>query len=333
MDSSYKDLISIGSSIKITLLFIFVIIILIILYISNQLNKQDLCPPLLKAPLTTIGVYSNKDIDINTPISNLYIQTAYNCCCKGNFKNDYVDIEIGKPTDFCALKNCALMGARALDFTVYLINGKPAISASSNSEVNYKEMYNHIDFNTAMLQVNRFFLFETNSSFVNDPLFLIFRIQSNNKNTYDAVAASLAQVFGVGNSYGNLIYNKKIDANTTLSHIQNNRVIIIVQPTSDDVLKSSTLNGLTAYALNADSVTRPCINRKGDDKNNLNDPNIHIFFPDINSPQSGWSKNTDPSPFFKLPITFIGMNYQSGLDDKELKKYIDKFGTKSIIKQ
>ena len=49
-------------------------------------------------------------------LGDYFIKTAYNCCCAGNYKNDFVNI--------CALKNCILQGARGLDFEIYSIDGK-----------------------------------------------------------------------------------------------------------------------------------------------------------------------------------------------------------------
>ena len=46
----------------------------------------------------------NNDISYNYKLKDFYIKTAYNACCSGKYKNDYVDI--------CALKNCAKYGYR-----------------------------------------------------------------------------------------------------------------------------------------------------------------------------------------------------------------------------
>ena len=47
-------------------------------------------------------------------LRDYYIKTAYNCCCGGEFKNDYVSTD--------ALKKCISQGARVLDFDIYSIN-------------------------------------------------------------------------------------------------------------------------------------------------------------------------------------------------------------------
>jgi hypothetical protein len=298
------------------------------IYIRKQINKKYVCPKPLNYVTSTKCAFDNGDEFVSTPISKLYIKTAYNCCCKGKFKNDYVDIQKGTSEDFCALRNCAMNGVRALDFTVYSKNKKPVISASTKDEINYKELYNNVDFDLTMKQVYRFFLFERNSSLTKDPLFLIFRIQSDIPELYDSVATSLTQNFGVGSQYGNMIYMKKLNNMTTLNEIKNTRVVIMVQPYDLEKLEKSSLNNVTAYKLNADGYTRPCINRFSDKLTNLDTTEINIIYPDLYNKQS---KNFDPTKYFIENITFIGMNFQT--NDNNLKKYNAKFKDSSLILQ
>jgi len=313
---------------QILFLFIFIVILLIMMYVRDQLNKKYVCPKPINDVTSIKSAFNKGNEFMTTPISKLYIKTAYNCCCRGNFKNDYVDIKLGTNDDYCALRNCASNGVRALDFTVYSINGKPAISASTTAEINYKELYNSVDFNETMKQVYRFFLFERNTSLINDPLFLIFRIQSDIKELYESVATSLTQTFGVGSQYGNMIFMKKLNAMTTLKEIKNTRVVIIVQPYDQDKLTKSSLNNVTSYKLNADGYTKPCINRISDKLTNLSTKDINILYPDLHHIQSS---NFDPTNSFTQNITFIGMNFQK--NDTNLKKYNAKFNNTSFILQ
>ena len=145
---------------------------------------------------------------------------------------------------------------------------------------------------------------------------------------YESVASSLTQVFGVGNKFGNLIYNKPVNAATTLNDIRNNRVVIIVQPYDVIKLTSSSMNNITAYILNSDGYTRPCINRIKDTMSNLSsDPNLHFLYPDLIKQ----SNNFNPKNSFSQNITFIAMNFQK--NDLNLKKYSTKFHNTSIILQ
>jgi len=314
-------------------LFIGVILTLIIMYVSFQLNKKIVCPPLPSKPVTTVSCYDNNNPVnyLNVPITKLYIKTAYNCCCKGNFKNDFVDIKKGEGGDYCALKNCALNGVRALDFTIFSLNNKPVISGSTRRDANYKELYNHLDFDATMREVYRFFLYDSNISNIKDPLFLIFRIQSDILDTYNSVAYSITQVFGVGNQFGNLLFSNGLMPNTKLLSLQNRKVVIIVQPNNSIQFDKSNLNQICAYKLNPDGITSPCINRFSDKIDRLNE-DIHFLFPNY---QQATSSNFDPDPIFKSTavnkITFIGMNFQT--NDANLQKYKLKFGNSSFLLQ
>ena len=41
-------------------------------------------------------IINGEEIEYNYKLKDFYIKTAYNCCCNGSFRNDYVDL--------CALK-------------------------------------------------------------------------------------------------------------------------------------------------------------------------------------------------------------------------------------
>jgi hypothetical protein len=100
------------------------IIVIIVTYVINKLTLQgsncnkiaeytEQLPILLKDQSDTTK--------FNVPLNKVFVKTAYNCCCTGNFKNDYVGL--------CALENCYKQGVRALHFEVYSLNNKPIISS------------------------------------------------------------------------------------------------------------------------------------------------------------------------------------------------------------
>ena len=130
----------------------------------------------------SINIYSSlvKDKKLN----QLFIKTAYNCCCTGNFKNDYVDL--------CALTNCNNQGARALHFEIYSLKNKPIIASSINQIPKYKEIYNYLDFFDTMNKVNTLFLKNNRSQ---APLFIILDIYSNNTSLYDSIYKVLIDTF------------------------------------------------------------------------------------------------------------------------------------------
>ena len=80
-------------------------------------------------------------------IGDYFIKTAYNCCCAGNYKNDFVNI--------CALQNCIKEGARCLDFEIYSVNNMPVIAASSVNNITIKETYNSVPFANAMYEIEK----------------------------------------------------------------------------------------------------------------------------------------------------------------------------------
>ena len=308
------------------------IFILLLYYISIQLKKKNICPKQLSRCSTRIGVYSDicsNDISFSElPLNMLHIKTAYNCCCRGNYRNDYVDVVNGDENDYCALKNCALNGVRALDFTIFSINGKAVISASTTNEISYKELYNSVDFNNTMVKVNDFFLNNQNLSFTEDPLFLILRIQSDLPGIYESVNNSLNQAFGTGNANGNLIYSNQINGHTKINQFKIKKVVIIVQPANPSVYNLSSLSSTASYQVYADGYTIPHIYRYSDNVTNNTNSEIIVVLPDMHV---STSYNLDPTQTFTKGATFIGMNYQT--QDKNLKKYNDRFIQRSIISQ
>jgi hypothetical protein len=183
---------------------IFICVAAFFIYVYITLKKESSnCKRINKTPMKTSIVSMDSEgyvLDINnTTLNKTFIRTAYNCCCSGTFKNDYVS--------YCALINCAKQGVRALDFTVYSLKGKPVIGASTLVTNNYKETYNSLPFAETMSQVYKYFIASAmNCPNINDPLFLIFRVQSLLKNTYDEMAKTLNSTFGGASLYGNMIY-------------------------------------------------------------------------------------------------------------------------------
>ena len=124
---------------------------------------------------------NDKDLEKHRRIGDFYIKTAYNCCCAGNFKNDFVDI--------CALENCIKQGVRCLDFEIYSVDNEPVVAASSVDDDTIKETYNSVNFGDAMTTVaNMAFDVPTNK---NDPLIINLRIMSNNEEIYNKIAKIL----------------------------------------------------------------------------------------------------------------------------------------------
>ena len=114
------------------IIFIIVSAFFIYVYIILRRDKNN-CKKLdTKMNTNIVPLLKNPKINLSTTTLNqTFIKTAYNCCCSGQFKNDYVN--------YCALINCAKQGVRALDFTVYSLKGNPVIAASTLQSNEYKE--------------------------------------------------------------------------------------------------------------------------------------------------------------------------------------------------
>jgi len=303
------------SNTYIILVFAVVIVLFTLYYISHKLNLiKTNCGNLYRQPNTT--VLSIKDIktktNLNDTLNNYFIKTAYNCCCTGNFKNDYVDQ--------CALRNCATNGVRALDFQIYSLTNKPIVSASSVTSNQYKEMYNHISFYDAMKYVSKWFITDSTNVNSKDPLFLIFRLHSTNATIYNMMAQTLNEVFGYGSLVGNMIYI--VPQNTTLENTKLNtlfqKVIIIVDPTYADknAFENSKLSSFTSLVVGnslSNHIYRESNllsvidvnNTTGTDTNVSN--HINILYPNLQVNKNNYDFVT--TGIFNK-ISFIGMNFQ-----------------------
>ena len=188
--------------------FIIVILLWVITYITAKLN--------LDTTNCTIISKSNKKSTQITPLSNklstpdyagknmrdFYIKTAYNCCASGDFKSDYVSL--------CALYNVIAQGCRCLDFEIYCLNDTPVVAVSSIDQIGVKQSYNFLNAAEVFSEINKYAFngntipkldvrstdepqrFCPNPS---DPLFLHFRLKTNNVNVVNQLASIIAQTF------------------------------------------------------------------------------------------------------------------------------------------
>jgi len=168
----------------------FVVAILILglsAYTINKMQLNDVNCENLKKIYTEFPKISSINFNGDNAYSYLlrdyYVKTAYNCCCSGQFKNDYVNV--------CALKTCISQGARVLDFEIYSVNDEPVIATSSIDNYHVKETYNYINFSDAMNIVRNYAFSGGSCPNPNDPLVLHFRIQSNNEKIYKKIADTI----------------------------------------------------------------------------------------------------------------------------------------------
>ena len=314
--------------------FIFAAFFVIILIILSYIYKQttSVCPITLKkiksSPPNNPSIINSTLFPLNTPIKNLCIKTAYNCCCLGNFSKYYVNTALSVDSNntlfpWCSLINCAYNGVRALDFEVFSLNGSPIISSSLQDygkRITYKESYNYVSFYETMINVQRYFIKESTytGKCNTDPLFLIFRVYSDISGTYTDMYNALNNVFGTNPNTPNNIYTGNLSI-ATLNDIKLNNVIIIVQPHTippfeykdKSVVNGKSLSDITSLRLDGTNI----LHAYDHDKKIQNDKYI-MLCPPID--QSSCS-NYDSIIGTDLKYQFVAMNFQS--QDKNLTVY------------
>jgi hypothetical protein len=329
MMSEGKD----NSGLILTIL-IFFIIALSIIYAYITLRKKKFNCEVLSKNRVQSGMFAVSDPSklgdaYDLMLKQCIIKTAYNCCCTGDFINDYVD--------YCGLLNAAKQGFRALDFQIFSLNGQPVVSESTATNNNYKEMYNSLPFNDVLSNIKRYFIQDiTNCPNVNDPLFLIFRFKTNNTEIFDSIAKSINSLFGSGNSLGNMIYVPEIPATLDTVKIKNlaKKIIIIVDTTSLTNFGNSKLNPITALTL---GTVNNQIYRESDVVSSIVNIDhfsdkfkdyVNIIYPDISPTSDNYDFVTTG---INTGIQFIGMNAQTM--DNYLTIYNTNYFNKYAIKK
>ena len=218
------------------------------IYLANSRHKTTSFFTNLKQ-IKSLQVTSPKNYFDNTNkclMKNYYIKTAYNACCGDGYKNNFVNI--------CALEKCIEVGARCLDFEIYSYNGEPIVASSTANNNSIKETYNYIKLTELFNILKNKSFDQTYTSCANDPMFLHFRIMSENKIIYDKFGEYIEQYL-INNSgmseLDNLVdiklYNyKNTDQNTFLQeHIGDakfsRRFIIMVHTLHVPILDNSKL--------------------------------------------------------------------------------------------
>jgi hypothetical protein len=310
-----KDKMKNINPITIIQILVFIVVIPILIYAIVQVSRQQLnCSRINKnKPLTIKNINSTLS---DKTLLEVYVKTAYNCCCSGDFKNDYVDN--------CALINCATQGVRGLHFDIYSLNGRPVISTSTVSGNKYKELYNQLDMYETMNIVKTKFMKKS------DPLFLLFSVNSEIPATYESMYTILLEVFGTGNKTGNMIYFTDNIGGTKLSNLRN-KVVICVESYSPKVFYSSSLALITSLDLNGSTSKIYTESDILDFYTNADPASDKLLpYPQVLFPNKQKSSNNYDfvTTGIKYGITFIGMNFQK--QDYLLDIYNKGFGNQSF---
>ena len=299
------------------LAIIIMLVIVTIWYIQHQIQLyKNNCntlskiygssPPLL--PLLGNG-------DKTFLLRDYYIKSAYNCCCSGQFKNDWVST--------CALTTCIKQGVRCLDFEIYSINDQPVIAASSVDDFTVKETYNYVKTADAFQIINNMAFSNTNTPNASDPLILHFRIMSKNKVMYDNLANQISSILNsrtLGRDYSFENGGKNLGAVPISTFI--GKIIIIADSTNPLYQKTK----LDEYVNMGSGTPHMRIMHYEQLKytqdltlTDFNKQNMSIVLPD-------WSAN-DTNPNFNIArqygVQLIAMSFQNY--DSNLEHYNEFF--------
>ena len=202
------------STSSIVTLFVYLVCILLILipvsyyfyaYFTQQSSETNEFNDFFGTTNTHLSSINYTDASFQYPLRDYYIKSAYNCCCIGNYSNDFVNLT--------ALLDILKQGVRWLDFEIFSIDNNPVIAVSTTNSCYEKESYNFITFSDfiSCIKTNAF-----NSTVVNnynDPLFFHIRFKSNNIKMYNNLTTLFEQnlsTYLLSNTYN---YNYQDDSN------------------------------------------------------------------------------------------------------------------------
>ena len=269
---------------------------------------------------------------------NYYIKTAYNACCGDGYKNNFVNI--------CALKKCIELGARCLDFEIYSYNGEPIVAASTANNNSIKETYNYIKLYKLFQLLNSYSFDPQYTSCANDPMFLHFRIMSENRVIYDKFGEYIEEYLLNDNSTNILDINKynykNADQNFLLlsnlgSHsIFSKKFIIMVNTLHVPILDKSKLSKYVHIRSGSNTcrlIRYENVVAAGTNNAMMIDESLRsliIVLPNINNELS----NYDPILPLNNGCQFVGMKFQN-MDNNLLgyyKMFKDYGGFSFILK-
>ena len=291
------------------ILIILIIFIIYSIYISRLENSECNFMTNLYGSLDgKIRSINPNDSDYNGSLFDYYINTAYNACSGGSYKNDFVSL--------CNLKNILKQGVRCLDFEIYSINNQPVVSTSTIDNVFVKETYNYVPFTDVMNIIQNYAYSSSTAPNFNDPIIIHLRFMSNNQEMYN----NLANIFKsyesrmLGKEYSYENYGKNIGSTSLIKLM--NKIVLIVDKSNTTFLENKKL--LEYVNLTSNSFFMRAYNyydvKNNPDLNELREYNkscMTIVFPD-----KGTNPN-NPSGIFcrDAGCQMVAMRYQ----------YIDNF--------
>ena len=237
------------------LIFVIILVVwLLVLYVRGKLNLKYWNNNEMVNAYESLGGTSISGINASNPkfrhkLRDYYVMASYNSCCGGNVEKDFVDM--------IPLNTVMKQGARWLDFEIYSVKGEPVVAAgpepSPDGKYCLKGTYNS-------LPVSNFSAIHMLSGVPNpdDPLFLSFRIKTNNRNIYPILADKLKDILRVlGPKYSyNGKYNKSGKDVIIHSHQFKKKVIIYIDESNKNYRDTGLKN--LSICLEEETMVQVC---------------------------------------------------------------------------
>ena len=271
----------------------------------------------------------SKGVDQNLKLKHMYIKTAYNACCSGKFKLDYVDL--------CALKMPSIYGVRALDFQIYSLENEPIVAASTTNSHNYKETINHLNLVDVMYEVKKLFLSPIiKTGMQKDPLFLIFRMYTKNEKIYDRMASILGEVYNYtsfGRKQTTDSYDDyyKVFKNILFKELGGKVIIILIHSENSNSIIESTKLGSYVDIYGSDMQVYRYNDLKDTQSQSVVTRMTNLKFSYCKPTLEKSNTNYDFLLPFSMGFQFVGMNFQN--PDVYLDEYNNFFKNSYSISQ
>lgn len=301
----------------ISFVIIFFILFSVLSWIYNTLsNKSRSCVRInsiykegndLRTHVAALPIKINEDNKLKILVKNFFIKTAYNCCCVDGYKNNWVD--------GCALRKCIYQGARCLDFEIYSYDDDPIIAASTANNNSIKETYNFMKFQDVLNIIKN----ENHSNKIDnhgDPLFLHFRIMSDNINIYKKMATLIKSVLFNNNDQNrnrcNIKEEKLVMSNINDNNLQNKYIIMVNAKNYVNVQQTDLIDyvNLQSGGPNLGLLRYQTLLAAGDNNALLKAQtkrSLFIVLPDLNNS----IENYDWTKAYNNGCQFIAMKFQN----------------------
>ena len=252
---------------------------------------------------------------------NYHVKSAYNCCCGGEYKNNFVAL--------CALKQCISNGCRFLDFEIYSYNNEPIVASSTANNNYIKETYNALLLSDVLITISGNAFTSDKTKCFKDPLILNFRVMSTNIDMLVKMGDLIEEHLDISGTSSFTLLNEK-DNKVLMYRMKNlyKKIIIICTFNPDNnIVKNSKLVKLKNYinlignGLYCNTYRYNDIIAKLDGRqlNTYTRQKFIIVLPNLDNS----IKNFDSSGSFTNGCQAICMKHQNL--DTNLSLYIDKF--------